>query len=62
MFACAARPTEEDQIAGCEGMYFKYAQGLVARLKENPTGPGWMQHHDPDVERVTRIADRSISR
>jgi cytochrome P450 len=38
------RPTEDEQIAGCErmGRYYNFAKGLVERLKQNPDAPGWM--------------------
>ncbi|RZL81418.1 MAG: cytochrome P450 [Rhodococcus sp. (in: high G+C Gram-positive bacteria)] len=51
------RPTEEEQIAGCDGMgrYFNHAKNLVAKLKENTDVDGWVpfairaSQQDPDT-------------
>lgn len=38
------RPTESEQIAGCDmmGRYYNFAKDLVTRLKQTPDAPGWM--------------------
>lgn len=38
------RPSEAEQIAGCDGMgrYYNFAKGLIERLKQNPDAPGWV--------------------
>ncbi|MGW8814598.1 cytochrome P450 [Gordonia terrae] len=38
------RPSENDQIAGCDGMgrYYNFAKDLVERLKQTPDAPGWV--------------------
>lgn len=38
------RPTEAEQIAGCDGMgqYYNFAKELVERLKQDPDAPGWV--------------------
>jgi cytochrome P450 len=38
------RPSEADQIAGCDGMgrYYNFARDLVERLKQDPDAAGWV--------------------
>jgi cytochrome P450 len=38
------RPTEAEQVAGCDGMgrYYNFAKGLIERLKQTPDAPGWV--------------------
>jgi cytochrome P450 len=40
------RPSEAEQVATCElmGRQYGYARGLIARLKEDPSGPGLLQY------------------
>ena len=40
------RPTEDEQVATCDlmGRQYEYARGMVARLKDDPSGDGLLQY------------------